>query len=276
MYINDLGGNIQLEYSKKRKAFVTGGAQGFGLGVAKELLNIGSQVTIADISEESLDKAIEELNSKSVNTCILDVRNKDSVTKAINQSAENMGGLDTLINSAGVFEFNKLEDISEKEWDWIMDVNAKGTFLTMQAAAPYIKESKSGRVVNLSSDGGKKGFPMISTYCASKFAVTAMTQAISGEFASFGATVNAVCPSSVAETGMGEKVADLKVKYYKELGFSKGDLETVFKEGAESFPLKRLGTVKDVVSVIMYLISENASWMTGESVNIDGGSLAGR
>ncbi len=273
--MKQFGGIIQLDFTNNRKAFITGGAQGFGLGTAKELLNIGAHVTIADISEEAIDKALKDLNSDSVDTCIVDVRNKDSVTTAINESAEKMGGLDTLINSAGVFEFNKLEDISEEEWDWIMDVNAKGTFLAMQAAAPYIKESNNGRVVNLSSDGGKKGFAMISTYCASKFAVTGMTQAVSGEFARFGATVNAVCPSSVAETGMGKKVADQKVKMYKELGFSKGDLETIFKEGAEFFPLKRLGTVKDVVSVIMYLISENASWITGESVNIDGGSLAG-
>ena len=263
---------MQLEYSENRKAFVTGGANGFGLGTAKELVNIGAQVTIADINQEALDKAQEEIN---VDTCVVDVSNKESLTEAIDNAAKKMKGLDTLVNSAGVIETKKLEDISEKEWDWIMDINAKGTFLATQIAMPYLKESKNGRVVNLSSDGGKKGFAMITTYCASKFAVTGMTQAIGAEVAPHGVTVNAVCPATTPGTGMGEKVAGQKVQLYKEMGFSKGDLETILKEGAEAFPLKRLGTVEDIVSVIMYLISENASWITGESINIDGGTLAG-
>ena len=263
---------MQLKYSENRKAFVTGGANGFGLGTAKELVNIGAQVTIADINQEALDKAQEEIN---VDTCVVDVSNKESLTKAIDSSAKKMKGLDTLVNSAGVIETKKLEDISEKEWDWIMDINAKGTFLATQIAMPYLKESKNGRVVNLSSDGGKKGFAMITTYCASKFAVTGMTQAIGAEVAPHGVTVNAVCPATTPGTGMGEKVAGQKVQLYKEMGFSKGDVETILKEGAEAFPLKRLGTVEDIVSVIMYLISENASWITGESINIDGGTLSG-
>ena len=266
------GETMQLKYSENRKAFVTGGANGFGLGTAKELVNIGAQVTIADINQEALDKAQEEIN---VDTCVVDVSNKESLTKAIDSSAKKMKCLDTLVNSAGVIETKKLEDISEKEWDWIMDINAKGTFLATQIAMPYLKESKNGRVVNLSSDAGKKGFAMITTYCASKFAVTGMTQAIGAEVAPHGVTVNAVCPATTPGTGMGEKVAGQKVQLYKEMGFSKGDVETILKEGAEAFPLKRLGTVEDIVSVIMYLISENASWITGESINIDGGTLSG-
>jgi len=266
---------MQLKYSENRKALVTGGANGFGLGTAKELVNIGAKVTIADINKENLDNAQKEINSDLVDTCVVDVSNKDSLTQAIDNAAKKMGGLDTLVNSAGVFEFTKFEDISEKEWDWIMDINSKGTFLATQIAMPYLKESKNGRVVNLSSTGGIKGFPLIVPYCASKFAVTGMTQAIGAEVAPYGVTVNAVCPSSIPGTGMGEKVASQKVQLYKEMGFSKGNLETILKEGAEAFPLKRLGTVEDVVSIIMYLISENASWITGESINVDGGSLGG-
>jgi len=186
-----------------------------------------------------------------------------------------MGGLDTLVNSAGVFEFRKLEDISEQEWDWVMDINAKGTFLAIQAAMPHLKESKNGRVVNLSSDAGKKGFAMITSYVSSKFAVTGMTQSISQEAAPYGVTVNAVCPATTPGTNMGEKVAAQKVQLYKEFGYSKGDLDTILEEGAKAFPLRRLGTVEDIVSLIMYLISENASWITGESINIDGGTLSG-
>ena len=263
---------MQLIYSENRKAFITGGAAGFGLGTAKELVNIGAQVTIADINQKALDNAQEEIN---VDTCLVDVSNKKSLTTAIDNAAKKMQGLDTLVNSAGVIETKKLEDISEEEWDWIMDINAKGTFLATQVSMPYLKESNNGRVVNLSSTGGINGFPLIVPYCASKFAVTGMTQAISQEVAPYGVTVNAVCPSSIPGTSMGEKVASQKVQLYKEMGFSKGDLKTILEEGAAYFPLGRFGTVQEVVSVIMYLISENASWITGESINIDGGSLGG-
>ena len=266
---------MQFKFSENRKAFVTGGASGFGLGTVKELLNIGAQVTIADINQEALDSAQEELKSESLDTCIVDVSNKESLTSAIDSAAKKMDGLDTLVNSAGVIETKKLEDITEKEWDWIMDINAKGTFLAIQAAMPYLKKSKNGRVVNLSSTGGINGFPLIVPYCASKFAVTGMTQSISQEVAPYGVTVNAVCPGTTYGTGMGKKVAAQKVELYKEMGFSKGDLDTVLEENAKAFPLRRLGTVEDIVSVIMYLISENASWITGESINIDGGSLGG-
>ena len=100
-----------------------------------------------------------------------------------------------------------------------------------------------------------------------------MTQSISQEVAPYGVTVNAVCPGTTYGTGMGKKVAAQKVELYKEMGFSKGDLDTVLEENAKAFPLRRLGTVEDIVSVIMYLISDNASWITGESININGGSL---
>ena len=266
---------MQLKYSKNRKAFITGGASGFGLGTAKELVAIGAQVIIADINEDSLENAQQEINSDLVDICVVDVSNKDSLTTAINDAAIKMGGLDTLVNSAGVIEIKVLEDISEQEWDWVMDINAKGTFLAIQAAMPYLKESKNGRVVNLSSDAGNKGFAMITSYVSSKFAVTGMTQSISQEAAPYGVTVNAVCPSSIPGTEMGKKVAAQKIPLYKELGFSKDDLATILKEGAEYFPLGKFGTVEDIVSLIMYLISENASWITGESINIDGGTLSG-
>ena len=266
---------MQLKYSKNRKAFITGGASGFGLGTAKELVAIGAQVIIADINEDSLENAQQEINSDLVDICVVDVSNKDSLTTAINDAAIKMGGLDTLVNSAGVIEIKVLEDISEQEWDWVMDINAKGTFLAIQAAMPYLKESKNGRVVNLSSTGGINGFPFIIPYCSSKFAVTGMTQSISQEAAPYGVTVNAVCPATTPGTNMGEKVAAQKVQLYKEFGYSKGDLDTILEEGAKAFPLRRLGTVEDIVSLIMYLISENASWITGESINIDGGTLSG-
>jgi NAD(P)-dependent dehydrogenase (short-subunit alcohol dehydrogenase family) len=181
----------------------------------------------------------------------------------------SLGGLDT-VNSAGVFQFRRLEDIGTEEWDRIIDVNLKGTFLVMREAMPHLKASRRGRVVNISSDAGKRGFALLGAYCASKFGVVGLTQAVAAEVAGDGVRVNAVCPGTVAETGMGKQVAEEKLA----LGWG-SDVADVLRRGADSFPLKRVGTVADVVAAILFLVSESANWITGESINIDGGSLSG-
>jgi meso-butanediol dehydrogenase/(S,S)-butanediol dehydrogenase/diacetyl reductase len=180
-----------------------------------------------------------------------------------------MGGLDTLVNSAGVFEFRPFEEISEREWDWMIDVNLKGVFLSCQAAMPYLRASGRGRIVNISSDAGKKGYALISTYVASKFGVVGLTQSLAAEYGPFGVTVNAVCPATVSETGMGQKVLEQKVRLFDK------PADRVLADGASSFPLRRLGTVADVADTILFLISESAGWISGESINIDGGNLSG-
>jgi NAD(P)-dependent dehydrogenase (short-subunit alcohol dehydrogenase family) len=140
----------------------------------------------------------------------------------------------------------------------------------MREAMPHLKASGRGRIVNISSDAGKTGFPLLAAYCASKFGVVGLTQAVAAEAAPHGVRVNAVCPGTIAETGMGQTVIEQKI----ELGYG-GSPEEVMRRGADSFPLKRVGTTADVADAIMFLISESSGWITGESINIDGGSLAG-
>jgi NAD(P)-dependent dehydrogenase (short-subunit alcohol dehydrogenase family) len=251
-----------------RKALVTGGASGIGLGAAKALLKVGAQVAIAD-----LPAAIERMNPAEREAFLpvaMDVTEDASVVDGVVAAAAAFHGLDTLVNSAGVFQFRAIEAISTPEWDRIIDINLKGTFLTMREAMPHLKASKRGRVVNISSDAGKRGFALLGAYCASKFGVIGLTQAVGAEVAPDGVRVNAVCPGSVSETRMGKVVIEQKIA----LGYG-GSAEEVVQRGAESFPLRRLGTIEDVVSAVMFLISENSNWITGESINIDGGSLAG-
>jgi meso-butanediol dehydrogenase/(S,S)-butanediol dehydrogenase/diacetyl reductase len=255
-------------FSPERRAFVTGGASGLGLGVARRLLDVGATVAIAD-----LPAALERMPAEEKNrfrAVPMDVTDDASVAAGVAAAAKGMGGLDTLVNSAGVFQFRALEDITTAEWDRILDVNLRGTFLVMREAMPPLKSSRRGRVVNISSDAGKTGFALLGAYCASKFAVVGLTQAIAVEVAGHGVRVNAVCPGTVAETAMGKVVIEQKI----ELGYGRSP-EEVVRRGAESFPLRRVGTVADVVDAIMFLISESSSWITGESINIDGGSLAG-
>lgn len=251
-----------------RRALVTGGASGIGLGVARRLLEFGAAVAVAD-----LPAALARLSPAEAERFMpvaMDVTDDASVAAGVRAAAGRLGGLDTLVNSAGVFRFRALEEISTAEWDRIIDVNLRGTFLVMREAMPHLKASRQGRVVNIASDAGKKGFALLGAYCASKFGVVGLTQAAAAEVAPAGVRVNAVCPGTVAETGMGRQVAGEKVA----LGYGQST-EEVLARGAESFPLKRVGTVADVVEAILFLISESSGWITGESINIDGGSLAG-
>lgn len=255
-------------FAPGRKALVTGGASGIGKGTADALRAIGASVAIAD-----LPAALERLEpeaQRSFVTVPMDVSDDSSVSAGVARAVEALGGLDTLVNSAGVFQFRAIEEIATREWDRIMDVNLKGTFLAMREAMPHLKASRRGRVVNISSDAGKRGFALLGAYCASKFGVIGLTQAVGAEVAPDGVRVNAVCPGSVSETGMGKVVIDQKIA----LGYGATAAEVVAR-GSASFPLRRVGTIEDVVSAVMFLVSESSNWITGESINIDGGSLAG-
>jgi meso-butanediol dehydrogenase / (S,S)-butanediol dehydrogenase / diacetyl reductase len=255
-----------LSFSPGRRALVTGGASGLGLGAARRLLDAGATVAVADLPA-ALDRFGDD---KTLIRIPMDVTEEASVAAGVGAAAVKLGGLDTLVNSAGIFQFRRLEEIATAEWDRILDVNLRGTFLAMREAMPHLKASGCGRVVNISSDAGKTGFPLLAAYCASKFAVVGLTQAVAVEVAPEGVRVNAVCPGTITETGMGRVVIEQKI----ELGYGRSP-EEVVRRGAESFPLQRVGTTADVVDAIMFLISESSGWITGESINIDGGSLAG-
>lgn len=255
-------------FAPGRKVLVTGGASGLGLGTARRLLEIGARVAIADLPGPLARMPAEDL-ARFVPVA-MDVTDEGSVRTGVIAAADAFGGLDTLVNSAGIFQFRRLEEITTAEWDRVLGVNLRGTFLVMREAMPYLKASRRGRVVNIASDAGKTGFALLGAYCASKFAVVGLTQAIAVEVAPDGVRVNAVCPGTVAETGMGQVVIDQKI----ELGYG-ATPDDVIARGAASFPLRRLGTIVDVSDAVMFLISESSNWITGESINVDGGSLAG-
>ncbi len=262
--------SLPLPFSPDRRALVTGGASGLGLGVVERLVAIGARVVVADVDDAALAGLADRFPGGAVTPQRIDVTDDASVEDGVRAAIDRLGGLDTLVNSAGVFQFRALEDISTREWDRILDVNLRGTFLVMRAAMPGLKASGRGRVVNIASDAGKRGYALLAAYCASKFGVVGLTQAVAAEVAAAGVRVNAVCPATVADTGMGRIVAQQKV----ELGWGR-DTTEVLERGAASFPLGRVGTVADVADAVMFLISEHSSWITGESLNVDGGEMAG-
>ncbi len=260
--------NSNPRFSAPRRALVTGGVSGLGYGIAKALLATGSSVAIGDIHRSALDLTVAELSNPNLLPLELDVTSSESVASAVRDSVDRFGGLDTLINSAGTIAFNPLDKTPEAEWDRVIAVNLKGVFLCCKAATPFLRASGRGRIVNISSDAGKKGYPLIAAYCASKFAVIGFSKAIAGELAPYGVTVNCVCPIGISSTQMGQQVLNWLVQ---KTGRSR---EEVLASREESVPLKRMARTEDVVNAVMFFLSDESEFLTGVALNVDGGVLS--
>ena len=254
----------------QRRVLITGGASGFGLAIAEVLLAQRARIAIGDINSERLQEAAQHLgNTDDVLPLELDVTSPVSVRAAVAACQETFGGLDTLINSAGVIHFAPLAEIREEDWDRVIDIDLKGPFLCSQAAAPLLCESgRRGRIVNIGSDAAKIGCPMILSYCAAKFGVVGLTKALAAELAPYEVTVNCVCPVGVATTGMGQTVLDWKI------GATDQKTDEILAETAAGIPLKRNATVADVVNAVMFFLSDASAFLTGVALDVDGGLLS--
>ena len=253
--------------SAPRRVLVTGGASGLGYGVAAALLQEGASVAIGDTNRHRLEKAASELDNPRLLQVHLDVTSRDSVLAAVERCQTRFGGLDTLVNSAGIFSLQKFDEIPETEWDRMMNVNLKGVFLCCQAAADLLRKSGRGRIVTIASDAGQKAYPMISSYCASKFGVIGFSQSIAGELAPYGVTVNCVCPIGITSTPMGQQVLDVLMAT---TGKSAAEL---LASREQSVPLRRMARVEDVVNAVLFFLSDRSAFITAEALNVDGGVL---
>ena len=253
-----------------RRVLITGGASGFGLAIAEALLAQRARVAIGDIDSEWLQEAARNLDGgDDLLPLELDVTSSVSVKSAVEACQENFGGLDTLINSAGIIHFAPLAEIREADWDRVLDVDLKGPFLCSQAAAPLLCESgRRGRIVNIGSDAAKIGCPMILSYCAAKFGVVGLTKALAAELAPYEVTVNCVCPVGVSTTGMGQTVLDWKI------GTTGQETDEILSETAAGIPLRRNATVADVVNAVMFFLSDASAFLTGVALDVDGGLLS--
>jgi meso-butanediol dehydrogenase / (S,S)-butanediol dehydrogenase / diacetyl reductase len=249
-----------------RKALITGGASGFGFAIAERLAQSGALVAIADVDETKLASAAAKLAGLALPVS-MNVVERASVARGVKHVVDRFGGLDTLVTSAGIFQFGDFATITEAEWDRTVDINLKGTFLVCQAALPYLRDSGRGRVVTVSSSSGKRGDDFASHYSASKFGVIGLTQSLAVESGGFGMTVNSVCPGTVPGTAMGQGSLRQKIAMRGLEGDELLDID------ARSLPLRRLGTPGDVADAILFLITENASWITGQALSVDGGAL---
>jgi len=251
-----------------RRALVTGGASGFGLAIARQLVVDGARVTLVDVAEQALDAAVVELG-QAASAHVCDVRQRSSVREAVATAVGRMGGLDTVVVSAGVIEVRSLGEVTEEGWDRTLDINLKGAFLVIQAAAPHLVASGRGRIVAISSDAGRRGFPGITAYCASKFGLIGLVESVAVELAPAGVTANVLCPVGAPSTGMGQQVLAWKVRT---TGRSE---QEILAAAAATNPVGRNATEADVVAAARFLISDEASFLTGVSLDVDGGAHLG-
>lgn len=251
-----------------RHALITGGASGVGLGTAQALLENGAYVAIADIDNPRLQKVAKELNSPQLLPIEMDVRSPASVKAGVDTCKKAFGGLDTLVNAAGIIRYQLYQEITEKDWDEILDINLKGVFLCCQAASQLLCESGRGRIVNIGSDASRVGFAYHTHYCASKHGVVGLSKALVGQLAPYNVTVNCVLPVNIPETGMGQEILQWKINATGQTA------EAILKAGSEAIPLKRNATVADIVNAIMFFISDASSFITGVALDVDGGAAA--
>jgi len=253
---------------KNRVAIITGGSSGLGLTVAKLFLTKGANVVITGRNEEKLKKASEELKDHDGQFIALraDVSNESDVREAFHKTLEKFGLVDILINNAAIAMIKKITDTTLEEWNNIFAVNMAGVFLMSREAIKIMKEKKiRGKIVNISSVSGKTGGPMITAYSASKASVIGFTVALSREVAPYGINVNSICPGAM-DTEMFQKgTIDTLAQMFQK------DREHLIKSTLSVIPLKRLLSTKEVADLILYLSSEKADGITGQSFNISCG-----
>lgn len=259
---NSLSEQVHPDLNEKR-AFLTGGATGIGHAIARGLVAQGVKVAIADLNEKAAKEAAAALGAGHLGIGV-DVRDPASVTRAFTQTVETLGAVEICVANAGVSSMRPAVDLTLEDWDFNMNVNARGVFLTNQAAARHFLQTGTGVIVNTASLAAKVGAPFLAHYSASKFAVVGWTQALARELAPRGIRVNAVCPGFV-KTGM----QDREVEWEGTLrGIAGPD---VVQDYIGQTPLGRLETPEDVANVAIFLCSEAARFMTGQAINVTGG-----
>ncbi|OHB59044.1 MAG: hypothetical protein A2Y12_18390 [Planctomycetes bacterium GWF2_42_9] len=250
---------------KDKVAIVTGSAAGIGRGIVERFLREDAKVAIADINIEAARKTADELGRSTV-AIKVDVTDRKSVEQMVVMAEEQLGPIDILVNNAGVSEIVPFLEMNDAMWDKHIDVNLKGAFLCAQAVLKNMVKRKAGKIINMSSQSGKKGNSQYEAYCASKFGIIGLTQSLAVEFAPFKINVNAVCPG-VVWTPLWDKMAP---QYAIKRNIC---VDHVRDYLANRIPLGRLCTPDDVAGVVAFLTSADADYMTGQAINITGGVI---
>lgn len=242
-----------------RVAIVTGAGRGIGAATARRFASEGAAVVVADLDTAPAEEVAVEIGTKAVAvTC--DVSSATSVDALFAATLDRFGHLDFLVRCAGILRFNALQDISESEWDQVIDTHLKGTFLCAKAAREAMVPRRFGRIVMLSS-GAAAGWPKRAHYSSAKAGIQAMMHTIALELGEFNINVNAVAPGFV-ETRMPQQHA----------GFLGENYETFKARAVANTPLRRVGTPEEQAAVITFLCSDDAAFITGQTISVSGGA----
>lgn len=239
---------------KDKIAIVTGAKQGIGLGIAKELAEEGAHVVVSDLDQAGCEQAAEEIQKIGVKALAVkcDVSKKAEVDNLIAKTKTEFGKIDILVNNAGIFPFKNFLEMTEEDWDKVLDVNLKSIFLCSQAAAKEMPEG--GKIVNISSIAAFVGFAGLVHYCASKGGINAMIRALALELADKKINVNAIAPGAITTPGASVALT-----------------EEAKKQTIANIPWGRMGQPKDIANAVVFLVSEKADYITGQTIIVDGG-----
>ncbi len=250
---------------KGKIAIITGARRGMGKSHALLFAKSGAKVVVADISQEDCQLVVDEIKKSGGEAIAVkcDVTKKEEVDGMVKAALDKWGKVDILVNNAGIVHVAPFLEMKEEDWDRVLDINLKGSFLCAQAAVKEMIKQKSGVIVNIASvEMGQVGIgaPMTAHYCASKGGVVAMTEALAAELAPYNIRVNAIAPGTI-KTPM----IEMAMKQAPEL----------VKKIVDKIPMGRMGEPEEVSNLVLFLASNASSYMTGSTVIIDGGLLAG-
>ncbi len=253
-----------------KTVIVTGGNKGIGRGIAKRFAEEGAKVAIAAIDKDTPDAAaaLAEETGAVVKGYVLDVTDAKAIREVYGEAEAALGPLSVSVQNAGVITIAKVEDLTEKEWDFNLDVNTKGVFLCSQEAIRRFRASGTkGKLINTASGQARQGFIYTPHYAASKFGVVGLTQSLAKELAKEGTTANAICPG-IIHTEMWDYNDRVWGQMLGEYG--PGEL---MAEWVEGIPMQRAGTPAEVGALVAFLASSDADYITGQTINIDGGLI---
>lgn len=243
-------------------ALVTGGARGIGRAICEAYAAEGAKVVVADVLVDEAQSTADAIGGMAVS---MDLTDLASIRSGVSAVRDAFGGIDVLVNNAGIFNMASIDKITFEDYRRQYDVNVGGTLFAMQAVVPLMKERGAGAIINFSSQAGRRGEANVTLYCSTKAAVISITQSMAKELAPDNIRVNAVAPGVIA-TDMWD-VVDAQFAEYenKALGQKK-------KEVGEAVPLGRMGDPKDVADPCVFLASDEARYITGQTLNVDGGN----
>lgn len=235
-----------------RSALIIGSARGIGEGIAERFVEEGASIVIADMEAEAGQKTADRLGGRFIKT---DISREDQATRAVIGTIEVYGGLDILVQNAGIYPWQLIENTTAEDWDRVMAVNLRGTFLVARAAFAHMKQKRYGRMVFTSSiTGPRVTSPGHGHYSATKAGINGFIKSAALEFSSWNITVNGVEPGNIMTEG---------IKLHRSAEY--------IRSMEEAIPLARLGTPRDVANAVLFLASDEASYITGTTIIVDGG-----